>query len=136
MGIPNHDSGCADWQNRFYIHQNGYQMDNRFKITYKRGHGPGGQHKNKVETCCVVTDPVTGFTETCQDTRSQAQNRSLAVDRLVKRKHQKENDLRKEAGLKGVIRTYNFSRNEVKDHRTGIKANLKKVLNGALNLIR
>jgi len=116
----------------------------RFKITYKRGHGPGGQHKNKVETCVVVTDPTTGFTETCQDTRSRAQNLSLAVDRLVKRiaqqewyeKHQRENELRKQAGLKGVVRTYNFSRGTVKDHRSGKIANLKKVLNGALNLIR
>jgi len=116
----------------------------RFKITYKRGHGPGGQHKNKVESCVVVTDPETGFTETCQDTRSQAKNRSLAVDRLVKRiaqqewyeNHEKANAFRKEQLEKGVIRTYNFPRNEVKDHRTGIKANLKRVLNGALNLIR
>lgn len=117
----------------------------RFKITYKRGHGPGGQHKNKVETCCVAHDTVTGFTETCQDTRSQAQNRSLAVERLVRRiaerewweKHDKQNELRlKQVGLNPAIRTYNFARNEVKDHRTGIKANLKKVLNGALNLIR
>jgi len=117
----------------------------RFKITYKRGHGPGGQHKNKVESCVVVTDTVTGFTETCQDTRSQAQNRSLAVDRLIRRiaqhewwlKQEKDNELRREIlGSVKTVRTYNFARNEVKDHRTGIKANLKKVLNGALNLIR
>jgi len=116
----------------------------RFKITYKRGHGPGGQHKNKVETCCVVTDTVTGFTETCQDTRSQAQNRSLAVERLVRRIAQQEwyeeqekmNIRRKECIETGVIRTYNFSRNKVKDHRTGKKANLKRVLNGAINLLR
>ena len=116
----------------------------RFRITYKRGHGPGGQHKNKVESCVVVKDPVTGMTETCQETRSQAKNRSLAVERLTHRiaerewheKHQKQNLLRKEAGLKGVVRTYNFPRNEVKDHRTGKKANLKKILNGAINLLR
>ena len=116
----------------------------RFKITYKRGHGPGGQHKNKIESCCVVTDTVTGFTETCQDTRSQAQNRSLAVERLVRRiaerewyeEQEKLNEQRKECKENGVIRTYNFARNEVKDHRTGKKANLKRVLNGALNLIR
>ena len=116
----------------------------RFQITYKRGHGPGGQHKNKVESCVVVTDTETGMSETCQDTRSQAKNRSLAVERLVRRIAQQEwyeeqeklNTKRKECIETGVIRTYNFARNEVKDHRTGIKANLKKVLNGALNLLR
>lgn len=117
----------------------------RFKITYKRGHGPGGQHKNKVESCVVVTDTETGMSETCQETRSQARNLSLAVERLVKRiaQHEhwlaerKKNEERKRLISGGnVVRTYNFPRNEVKDHRTGIKANLKKVLNGALNLLK
>lgn len=117
----------------------------RFRITYKRGHGPGGQHKNKVESCVVVVDPETGMTETCQETRSQAKNRSLAVERLTERivayeKWKKaciRNDERKKLiGTGDVVRTYNFPRNEVKDHRTGKKANLKKVLNGTLNLLR
>ena len=116
----------------------------RFKITYKRGHGTGGQHKNKVESCVVVVDPVTGMTETCQETRSQAKNRSLAVERLTLRVETLKGDIetkarntqRLKAMSAGVIRTYNFPRNEAKDHRTGKKANLKKVLNGAINLLR
>ena len=34
-----------------------------------------------------------------------------------------------------IVRTYNFQRNEAKDHRTGNKANLKKVLDGNLGLL-
>jgi peptide chain release factor 1 len=120
-------------------------MKNRFRITYKRGHGPGGQHKNKVETCVVVVDPETGFSETCQDTRSRARNEKIAIYRLQVRitaasmdeEDRKRNDLRKEQIKPGkAIRTYNFARDEVVDHRTGKKANLKKVLNGNLNLLK
>ena len=116
----------------------------RFKITYKRGHGPGGQHKNKVESCVVVVDPVTGFKETCQDTRSQAKNRCLAVERLERRIRdaeesaalQKRNLLRIKLLDSGFrLRTYNFLRGEVKDHRTGKKAPLDKVLNGRPDLL-
>ena len=116
----------------------------RFKITYKRGHGPGGQHKNKVETCVVVVDPVTGMTEICQKTRSQSQNKALAIERLTARviieKDGIEAKVRNIRRLKckemGVIRTYNYARNEVKDHRSGKTAPLKKVMNGEINLLK
>lgn len=117
----------------------------RFNITYKRGHGPGGQHKNKVETCVVVVDPDTGFSETCQDTRSRARNLKLAIERLEVRIQKSEqdaadsrnNNVRKDLIKPSrAIRTYNYSRNEVVDHRTGKKANLKKVLNGNINLLK
>ena len=116
----------------------------RFKITYKRGHGPGGQHKNKIESCVVIIDSVTGFKETCQDTRSQAKNKQLAMERINTRlaederleKNQRQNELRiKLIGSATVVRTYNYQRNEAKDHRTGKRANLKQVLNGNLNLL-
>ena len=119
-------------------------MRNRFEITFKRGHGPGGQHKNKVETCVVVIDPKTGFTETCQDTPSQFKNKKIAISRLERRilvyenniKQYVQNERRKEQiGRHAVMRTYNFARNEVKDHRTGKKANLKKVLEGNIELL-
>ena len=114
-----------------------------FKIQYTRGSGPGGQHKNKVETCVVIIHTPTGFSERCQDTRSQSQNQRIAMERLEKRIDAKKeaimlermNQWREASKSQGVIRTYNFARNEVRDHRTGKKANLKKVLNGDLNLI-
>lgn len=119
-------------------------MDKDFKITYTRGSGPGGQHKNKVETCVVIEHLPTGFTERCQDTRSQAQNQKIAMQRLetcidakdAAIREERMNQWREASKNQGVIRTYNYARNEVKDHRTGKKANLKKVLNGNLKLIR
>jgi peptide chain release factor 1 len=116
-----------------------------FKIIYTRGSGPGGQHKNKVETCVVITHIPTGMTERCQDTRSRYQNEKLAMKRL-----QKKLDDHVESVMEGlrkldrddriknpkVVRTYNFQRNEVKDHLTGKRANLKKVLDGNVELVR
>ena len=117
---------------------------NKYKVEYTRGTGAGGQHKNKVETCVVITHLATGLQEKCEDQRSRAQNEKIAFERLTKRlkqividkKLEELNDKRKEALEKnGTIRTYNFQRNTVKDHRTGKTANLKKVLDGNLKLI-
>lgn len=114
------------------------------KIEYTRGTGAGGQHKNKVETCVTITHIPTGMSERCQDTRYKKRNYEIALDRLTKKieaklkleKHNKLNEERvKTIESKGVIRTYNFQRNQVKDHRTGKTADLKKFLDGNLNLL-
>ena len=115
-----------------------------FKIKYTRGSGPGGHHKNKVETCVTVTHISTGFSERCQDTRSRSQNLKLALVRVTARVNanveriaaEKRSNMRNEQiKNKKAIRTYNYARNEVIDHRTGVRANLKKVLNGDLGLL-
>jgi len=115
-----------------------------YNVEYTRGTGAGGQHKNKVETCVVITHIATGLQEKCEDQRSRAQNEKIAFERLTKRlkqivierKLEELNDKRREAiKSNGTIRTYNFQRNTVKDHRTGKTANLKKVLDGNLDLI-
>lgn len=115
-----------------------------FKVIYTRGSGPGGQHKNKVETCVVITHIPTGMTERSQDTRSRSQNEKLAMERLqnaLQEEYERQQDEKKareryDRITNGkVIKTYNYARNEVKDHRTGKKANLKKVLNGNLELL-
>ena len=117
----------------------------KFKIDVTKGTGSGGQHKNKVETCVTVTHIATGMKETCQDTRYKNKNLYIAYNRLLKRlsdnverqKHELLNKKRVEALRDaGVIRTYNFPRNEVKDHRTGKKANINKVLDGKLDLLK
>ena len=60
-------------------------IDGDFKITVTKGSGPGGQHKNKVETCVTVTHIPTGITERCQESSSQHQNIDLAKERVMKR---------------------------------------------------
>jgi peptide chain release factor 1 len=120
-------------------------MEKEFKITYTKGTGPGGQHKNKVETCVVIKHLPTGMTEKCEDTRSKIRNEKIAMERLLRRIEdenrrlldEKKNDHRKEQiKNKKTKRTYNYPRNEVIDHETGKRANLKKVLDGNLDLLR
>ena len=114
-----------------------------YKIVYTRGSGPGGQHKNKVETCVVITHLPTGLTERCQDTRSKIQNYNLAMTRLQNKidnlKIEHEQAMKKalrDHMIKNpkVVRTYNYQRNEVKDHATGKKHNLKQFMEGQINL--
>ena len=117
-------------------------MPTKFKIITTRGSGPGGQHKNKVETCVVITHVATGMSETCQESRSQLKNKTLAMERLLLRldilnkekRHEQLNNKRK-LSFEKRIRTYNYKTGMVTNHITGKKANLDKVLNGELELI-
>lgn len=118
---------------------------NDLKIEYTRGTGAGGQHKNKTETCCEITHIPTGLKERCQDSRSKSTNYETALKRLSTRienliktkKHNQLNDRRNQMlSESGVIRTYNFQRAEVKDHRNKKIAPLKKVLDGNIELLK
>lgn len=52
--------------------------------TFSRSSGPGGQNVNKVSTRVTLTHLPTGLSVSVQDARSQAENRSLARERLAK----------------------------------------------------
>ena len=119
-------------------------MDNKdLHIVYTKGSGPGGQHKNKVETCVVVTHVPTGLSERCQEARSKIRNLKIAKERLAKKIIEFENnkiqEKKKETWIKRiqnrkVIRTYNYNRNEIYDHRTKVKHDLKKFIRGEIDL--
>lgn len=51
--------------------------------TFARSSGPGGQHVNKVSTAVTLKHLPSGVSVTVQDSRSQARNRTLAIERLL-----------------------------------------------------
>lgn len=119
-------------------------MDSKeFDIRITRGSGPGGQHKNKVETCVIITHLPTGLQEKCQDTRSKIKNIEIAkqriqekVQRLQDKKLQEAKNERRLELIKNqrVVRTYNYVRNEVYDHRTKTRHDLRKFMKGEIDL--
>lgn len=54
----------------------------RCQETRTRRSGPGGQHRNKVETAIVLLDPETGISAEASERRSQNDNRRVAIFRL------------------------------------------------------
>jgi protein subunit release factor B len=53
------------------------------KESFARSSGPGGQHVNKVSTAVTLKHWPSGLAVTVQDSRSQARNRELALERLL-----------------------------------------------------
>lgn len=57
--------------------------ESELEEVFERSSGPGGQNVNKVSTKVLLRHLPTGIAVTVQDTRSQAQNRALARERLL-----------------------------------------------------
>lgn len=62
--------------------------------SFARSSGPGGQHVNKVSSAVTLRHRPSGTVVTVQDSRSQARNRALAMDRLLQAIEQRKEDLR------------------------------------------
>lgn len=118
---------------------------NEIKVDTFRSSGAGGQHVNKTESAIRITHIPTGIVVTCQNERSQIQNREMAMKLLAsklmeKRLEEKEKErLAKLSENKKIewgsqIRSYVLHPyNLAKDHRTGYEtADVQGVLDGKL----
>ncbi len=119
---------------------------NDVRIDVFRATGPGGQSVNTTDSAIRVTHLPTGLVVSCQDEKSQLQNRTKAMAILRARLFQLERDRqaaeRSEARRSQVgsgersekIRTYNFPQNRVTDHRIGKTSHrLIELLDGDLD---
>jgi peptide chain release factor 1 len=119
---------------------------NDLRIDVYRSSGPGGQSVNTTDSAVRITHLPTGLVVSCQNEKSQLQNKEQALRILRARllaAQQEEaaaaaSQLRR-SQVRTVdrserIRTYNFPENRIADHRTGYKAyNLDGVLDGDLD---
>ncbi len=119
---------------------------NDLKIDVFRSSGPGGQSVNTTDSAIRITHLPTGTVVSCQNEKSQLQNKESAMRVLRARLHQlavdeaeAEASAQRRSQVRTVdrserIRTYNYPENRLADHRTGFKAyNLDHVLDGELD---
>jgi peptide chain release factor 1 len=119
---------------------------NELEIDVYRSSGPGGQSVNTTDSAVRVTHRPTGLVVTCQDEKSQLQNKEKALRILrsrlleLEREQQAEEvsttrrDQVKGGGRSEKVRTYNFKENRVTDHRVSVTLHsLDQVLAGQID---
>ena len=116
------------------------------RVDVFRSSGPGGQSVNTTDSAVRITHLPTGLVVSCQDQKSQFQNKEKAFRVLRARLYRLEVEKRQEGiagerrsqvgggGRSEKIRTYNFRENRVTDHRIGLTLkSLDRVLEGEID---
>ncbi|MFI5046664.1 MAG: peptide chain release factor 1 [Acidimicrobiia bacterium] len=122
--------------------------DNDLDVDVYRSSGPGGQSVNTTDSAVRIKHKPSGLVVTCQDEKSQLQNKEKAMRILRSRllemeRERQEQELSsarrsqvKSGGRSDKIRTYNYKENRVTDHRIGLTLHsLDQVLAGQLDPI-
>ncbi len=117
------------------------------EISTFRSSSAGGQHVNKTESAVRIRHKPTGVVVSCQDERSQIQNRERAMrtlraklfDLKLQEQMNEQSAVRASAGRgdrSEKIRTYNYPQNRVTDHRINLDVyNLSGIMEGDLRPI-
>ncbi|MCV7342953.1 peptide chain release factor 1 [Mycolicibacterium rhodesiae] len=120
--------------------------ENDLRIDVYRSSGKGGQGVNTTDSAVRITHLPTGIVVTCQNERSQLQNKARAMvvlaarlQALAEEQASADASADRASQIRTVdrserIRTYNFPENRIADHRINFKAhNLDQVLDGDLD---
>ena len=120
--------------------------ENDLEIETMRSQGPGGQSVNTTDSAVRITHKPSGIVVSCQDEKSQLQNKLKAMRVLRARLYQQQleeqmgerSDARRQQVGSGEraekIRTYNYKENRVTDHRVGMTLHsLPSILDGDLD---
>ncbi|MGI8531930.1 MAG: peptide chain release factor 1 [Geodermatophilaceae bacterium] len=121
---------------------------NDLRVDVFRSSGPGGQSVNTTDSAVRITHEPTWIVVSCQNEKSQLQNREQAMRilraRLLAAAQEQADVAAHDARRSQVrtvdrserVRTYNFPENRISDHRVGFKAhNLDQVLDGDLDSV-
>jgi peptide chain release factor 1 len=121
---------------------------NDLRVDVYRSSGPGGQSVNTTDSAVRITHVPTGIVVSCQNEKSQLQNKESAM-RIMRARllaaAQEQADADASAARRSQVRTvdrservrtYNYPENRISDHRVNYKAyNLDTVLDGDLDAV-